>query len=113
MTSAQAHPSSPSGDPFAADAAFARAIAESAGRILLERYERVGPISYKSAKDVVTEVDHLSEGLILGAIRERFPTDGILAEESGEHRGRARRGGDDGRAESAARSLANGRTWIV
>ena len=96
-------------DRFADDAAFAREIAEEAGRILLARYERVERIEHKSAKDVVTEVDHLSEELILGAIRSRFPGDGILAEESGEHRGRPH----DGDADAAARSLAHGRTWIV
>ena len=78
----------PAGDRFAVDAAFAREIAERAGLILLDRYERVEQIDHKSAKDVVTEVDHLSEALILGAIRDRFPGDGILAEESGEHQGR-------------------------
>jgi myo-inositol-1(or 4)-monophosphatase len=107
---------------FAADVAFARELAERAGRILFERYERVEQIDHKSARDVVTEVDHLSEALILGAIRERFPGDGILAEESGEHRGpRAARSGHGttgpaGEAEDAdatARSLAHGRTWIV
>jgi myo-inositol-1(or 4)-monophosphatase len=114
----------PAAEPVASrhadDAAFAREVAEQAGAILLARYERVGEVAYKSAKDVVTEVDHLSEALILGAIRERFPTDGILAEESGEHRGRGRRGrggagsehGDADRVE-AARSLGSGRTWIV
>jgi myo-inositol-1(or 4)-monophosphatase len=97
-------------DRFVADAAFAREIAERAGRILLERYERVGQIDFKSAKDVVTEVDHLSEALIIGAIRDRFPGDGILAEESGEHKGSdAHRGVD----ESVVRSLAHGRTWII
>jgi myo-inositol-1(or 4)-monophosphatase len=90
---------------FAADVEFARAIAEQAGRIQLERYERIESIEFKSAKDVVTEVDHLCEDLVLGAIRARFPGDGILAEESGEHRGDS---GDD-----VARSLASGRTWIV
>jgi len=84
---------------FAADAAFARAVAERAGRLLFERYEQVGAIDHKSPKDVVTEVDHLSEAMILGAIREAFPGDGILAEESGAHH--------------AARALASGRTWIV
>ena len=98
---------------FEADAAFAREIAERAGRILLERYERVGQVDHKSAKDVVTEVDHLSEALILGAIRDRFPGDGILAEESGEHRGADRAGGHMGADESVARSLAHGRTWII
>jgi myo-inositol-1(or 4)-monophosphatase len=91
-------------DRFAADAAFAREIAERAGRIQLARYERVGQIDHKSAKDVVTEVDHLSEALIIGAIRDRFPGDGILAEESGEHKGVD---------ESVVRSLAHGRTWII
>ena len=104
-------------DRFAADAAFAREIAERAGRILLERYERVERIDHKSAKDVVTEVDHLSEALVLDAIRTRFPGDGILAEESGAHRGPGAAKGRDARgavvAETAARSLAHGRTWIV
>ena len=75
-----------------------------AGRILLERYERLEPIDYKSARDVVTEVDHLSEALILDAIRARFPGDAILAEETGEHQAGA---GED------APTLARGRTWIV
>ena len=110
--------SSPAEDRFAADAAFAREVAERAGAILRDRYERVGAITYKSPKDVVTEVDHLSEALILDAIRERFPGDGILAEESGEHRGRGHGGrgagqADEGRADTVARSLSAGRTWII
>jgi myo-inositol-1(or 4)-monophosphatase len=103
---------------FAADAAFAREVAERAGEILREHYERVEEITYKSAKDVVTEVDHLSEALILGAVRERFPGDGILAEESGEHRGHGHggqgpRGAHAEPADAAPRSLSAGRTWIV
>ena len=111
---------------LAADLAFARTIAEEAGRVLLERYERVERIDYKSAKDVVTEVDHLSEELILGAIRREYPGDGILAEESGAHAGSAAGGAADGavsttkaqpadgpNAASVARALASGRTWIV
>jgi myo-inositol-1(or 4)-monophosphatase len=103
---------------FAADAAFAREVAERAGEILREHYERVEEITYKSAKDVVTEVDHLSEVLILGAVRERFPGDGILAEESGEHRGHGHggqgpRGAHAEPADAAPRSLSAGRTWIV
>jgi fructose-1,6-bisphosphatase/inositol monophosphatase family enzyme len=109
-------------DPFAADAAFAIEIAERAGLVLLERYERVEQIDHKSARDVVTEVDHLSERLILDAIRERFPGDGILAEESGAHHGSGprrtgakHRDSDTGAArdDALARSLAHGRTWIV
>ncbi len=106
------------------DAEFARELAEEAGRILFERYERVEVIDHKSARDVVTEVDHLSEALILEAIRARHPGDGILAEESGAHHGsggagqgtRRRRATAAGTAEAAGaagRALAHGRTWIV
>jgi myo-inositol-1(or 4)-monophosphatase len=102
-TAADAHGTPTGTSQFATDVAFAREVAERAGRILFERYERVEQIDHKSAKDVVTEVDHLSEALILDAIRERFPGDGILAEESGEHRGPSARhdGGGEARAASA------------
>jgi len=97
------------GDPVAAPAsafmselAFATDLAGRAGALLMERYERVERVSHKSARDVVTEVDHLSEELILGAIRARFPDDSILAEESGEHH-----------AVAGATPRAEGRTWVV
>ena len=35
----------------------------------MDRYERLERIDYKSARDVVTEADHLSEELIIDAIR--------------------------------------------
>ncbi len=92
---------------FAVDAIFAREIAETAGRLQRERYEHVGRIDHKSAKDVVTDVDHLSEDLILGAIRDRFPGDGILAEESGAHRGPAK-GRGHGRGDGPARAGRSG-----
>jgi myo-inositol-1(or 4)-monophosphatase len=83
--------------------AFAEGLARRAGAILMDRYERLEQIDYKSARDVVTEADHLSEALIVEAIRERFPTDAILAEETGEHRAVA------GEAPTSGR----GRVWIV
>lgn len=101
------------------DVAFAREIAEAAGRLQRERYERVGRIDRKSPKDVVTDVDHLSEELILGAIRTRFPGDAILAEESGAHHGgdtdgeRPPRRRAHGTDPAVAARLATGRTWIV
>src|SRR5262245_8600745 len=69
----------------------------------MDRYERLERISYKSARDVVTEADHMSEDLILDAIRARDPMDAILAEESGEHHAVA---GD-------APTSGRGRAWIV
>ncbi len=86
-----------------ADLQFAAGVATSAGRLLMERYERVERVDYKSARDIVTEVDHLSEELVIGAIRARFPEDGILAEESGAHPTAA---GD-------APTAGLGRVWII
>jgi len=82
---------------------FATDLARQAGLILMDRYERLERIDYKSARDVVTEADHESEALILAAIRARFPTDAILAEETGEHQAVA---GD-------APMSGRGRVWIV
>ena len=91
------------------DLDFAIDLAEEAGRLLTDRYERVERIDYKSARDVVTEVDHLSEELILGAIRRSRPGDGILAEETGEHLGL------EPGATIVPPTLAEGvgRTWVV
>ncbi|MFV2063091.1 MAG: inositol monophosphatase [Chloroflexota bacterium] len=61
----------------------ATAAARAAGVIQVERYERLERIVHKSEKDVVTEVDHLSEEAILAAIGKAFPGDAFLAEESG------------------------------
>ena len=59
----------------AAELAMAIEAARGAGAIQLERYERLERIVHKGPKDVVTEVDHLCEELILGAIRSHFPDD--------------------------------------
>jgi myo-inositol-1(or 4)-monophosphatase len=87
----------------AGELAFATALAGRAGEILVEHYEKVERIDFKSAKDVVTEVDHLSEALIIDAIRDTFPGDGIIAEESGEHV----------TAAGNAPTAGIGRAWII
>lgn len=89
---------------FAAELAFALEVAVRAGEVQMARYERVERIDYKSARDVVTEVDHLSEALILDAIRGAFPGDALLAEETGEHAG-------GGAGQTATSGL--GRVWVV
>jgi myo-inositol-1(or 4)-monophosphatase len=86
-----------------AELAFATELAVRAGELLLAHFEKVEKIDYKSAKDVVTEVDHLSEALILDAIRATYPTDGIIAEESGEHATGA----------GGAPSDGIGRAWVI
>ena len=62
-----------SGERGADDLAFAVALAARAGEVLMDHYERLERIDYKSARDVVTEADHLSEELILDAIRAYPP----------------------------------------
>jgi len=85
------------------DLALTIEIARAAGGLLMDRYERVERVDYKSARDIVTEVDHLSEELIIAAIRARHPADGILAEESGAQPTSA---GD-------VASSGRGRIWII
>lgn len=101
MTARAAPAESPS-DP-GDDLAFSIALAARAGEILMDRYERLERIDYKSARDIVTEADHQSEALILDAVRQRHPTDAILAEETGEHQAVA------GEAPLSGR----GRVWII
>ena len=86
-----------------ADLAFTIDLAQRAGRLLTERFEKVERIDFKSAKDVVTEVDHLSEALIIDAIRAVHPGDGIVAEESGEHVAAA----------GHAPTTGVGRAWVI
>ena len=90
---------------FDEELAFASDLAVQAGRILMDRYERLERIDYKSARDVVTEADHESEALILDAIRARYPEDAILAEETGEHQG-------DRRARRRRPAVAGSGSWI-
>jgi len=58
-------------------------LVQSAGRLVAARYEDSGPVAYKGARDIVTEVDHAAEALIRVGIAERFPTDAFYGEESG------------------------------
>ena len=114
--------------------------ARRAGALQMDRYERLERIVRKSDHDVVTEVDHLCEELILEALRRAFPDDGSLAEEAtaarlasadgrprrrrrpkAEEGARAESGADDsGRVHQAPGTPApstptppTGRTWIV
>ena len=91
------------GSSFDADLRFAIDAATRAGVVLMDRYERLERIHHKSPRDVVTEADHLSEELIIASVRAHSPDDGVLAEESGEHR----------LASGAAVTAGAGRVWVV
>ncbi len=90
---------------LAVELALACDAARRAGALQMATYGRVTRVRHKGPRDVVTDADHASEALILGAIREAFPDDAILAEESGGHRGRRGRGPDP--------TEGTGRAWLV
>ncbi|MEV5429469.1 inositol monophosphatase [Streptomyces sp. NPDC052701] len=84
-------------DGFAREHRTAVAAAEEAGALLRSRIPDGFAVRPKGGLgDVVTDLDLTAEHLVVTRIRERFPHDRILAEESGEHPG-------DG----------GGRTWLV
>ncbi|MBA2809310.1 inositol monophosphatase [Streptomyces sp. KM273126] len=93
-------PDPSAGDPsagFASECRTAVAAAEEAGALLRSRFPDGFAARPKGEHgDVVTDLDLMAERLVVDRIRERFPHDRILAEESGELRG-------DG----------GGRTWLV
>jgi len=60
------------------------AVAREAGALLLERLHDPHIVQYKGEINLVTEADHLSEALIVGRIRRKFPGHDILTEESPE-----------------------------
>jgi fructose-1,6-bisphosphatase/inositol monophosphatase family enzyme len=74
----------PQPQPLERELSIAIDAARRAGRLQMERYERLERIVHKSEHDVVTEVDEMSELLIISGIREAYPHDGFLAEESGQ-----------------------------
>ncbi|MGN1164539.1 MAG: inositol monophosphatase family protein [Candidatus Ornithospirochaeta sp.] len=58
-------------------------IVRTAGDFLLSHSEMGRNVEAKAANDFVTAADKMSEKIILDAIREKFPEDGWLGEESG------------------------------
>jgi myo-inositol-1(or 4)-monophosphatase len=84
---------------FGSELELAIDLAHQAGRIQMERYERLEQIQAKGPRDVVTEVDHLCEGLVMRAVQERYPSDAFYAEEIGEV--------------AATNAAKSGRVWIV
>jgi myo-inositol-1(or 4)-monophosphatase len=58
-------------------------LARQAGKLLQLGYEQEHQVAHKSVIDLVTEVDHQSEALILGEIKRIFPGHQIVSEEVG------------------------------
>lgn len=73
--------------------AVAEEAARAAGAFIVENWQRFKEITYKSAIDIVTEIDRKAEEKIVENLQRRFPDHSILAEEetripgsSGEYR---------------------------
>jgi myo-inositol-1(or 4)-monophosphatase len=69
--------------PFERELEQAVQVAREAGALLKENFGKQQDVKYKGRIDLVTEMDHRSEELILGRLGAAFPGDGFLAEERG------------------------------
>jgi myo-inositol-1(or 4)-monophosphatase len=73
----------PGSGRWGAELAVAVELVESTGRLVAARYEDSGPVAYKGAHDIVTEVDHAAEASVRAGLAARFPGDAFYGEESG------------------------------
>nr|WP_172690522.1 inositol monophosphatase family protein [Rhizobium rhizogenes] len=78
-------------------AAIVEKIARKAGERALDHFRSLSslPVETKGHLDLVTEADKDVEAFLIGSLREAFPDDGIMGEESGEIPG------------------ASGRVWVI
>jgi len=80
-------------------------VARSAGKLILEHWGKVDRLTKTHAMttdEAVTDADRASQRLIVAALRERFPNDGIIGEES-----------DTGESITAEIPDVMGRTWVI
>ena len=70
---------------------FAVALARGAGEISLKYFRKQPETSTKADGSYVTVADREAEAYLRRQIAERFPDDGVLGEEEGEHVGRSGR----------------------
>lgn len=56
---------------------------KSAGKLLMDNFNVSHKVSFKNRSDIVTDIDVLSEKIIIDKIKSNFPDHYILAEESG------------------------------
>lgn len=71
--------------------AFANELADRAGAIGLSYFRGSFEVHEKADRTPVTEADLAIEATIRGAVRERYPADGVLGEEGGQEGGGRRR----------------------
>ena len=66
---------------------IAEKVAKKSGKVLIEKYNNFnrGDVELKSAHEIVTKYDLLSEKIILSEIKKEFPKHTILSEEKGSN----------------------------
>src|SRR5688572_26050821 len=61
---------------------FVEEVAREAGAILMSHYGKLTRVDKKGKRDLVTAADREAETYVIDRIREAFPDDAILSEES-------------------------------
>jgi myo-inositol-1(or 4)-monophosphatase len=87
------------------DLEFAMNIARDAGRLVLDHYGKVRRLTkthVAANAEAVTDADRASQRLIVAALRSRFPTDGVVGEES-----------DSGTSITFDVENPAGRAWVI
>jgi myo-inositol-1(or 4)-monophosphatase len=68
---------------------FIEEILRKSGEVAKEHFNAFHIVTTKDAHQIVTEVDLASEQLLINAIQKTYPTDAIIAEESGHLHGKS------------------------
>ncbi len=87
------------------DLQFTIDLARGASRIILEHYGKVQRLTkthIATTDEAVTDADRASQRFIVSGLRNRFPTDGIIGEES-----------DSGSSITFECPNPNGRVWVI
>ncbi len=87
------------------DLQYATDLARGAGRVILDHYgkvERLTKTNSATTDEAVTDADRASQRYIVAGLRQRFPTDGLIGEES-----------DSGATITADIPNPDGRVWVI
>src|SRR4051812_14907322 len=95
----------PSSSSSQHDLQYAIELARGAGKIILDKYgkvERLTKTHSAASDEAVTEADRASQRLIVAGLRKRWPTDGIVGEES-----------ETGESITCDVADPRGRVWVI
>ncbi len=87
------------------DLQYATDLARGAGRVILDHYgkvERLTKTHIATTDEAVTDADRASQRYIVAGLRQRFPADGLIGEES-----------DTGTSITAEIPNPQGRVWVI